>query len=177
MPVKFYTPTEADLEAIRTSFAYDPVTGKLTWLIHNGARCPSARRGPGDEAGGLTDRGYRDVTLGGRRYRVHRIGWFLETGTWPVDEIDHRSLDKSDNRFTNLREATHQENMRNRNAHVNNPTGVKGVYWVEDRGYWRARLRLNGKNINIGCYSTMEEARDAYTKAAEAVFGEFARAS
>ena len=48
-------------------------------------------------------------------YSSHRLAWFLATGEEPSDIfIYHKNGIKTDNRFINLRLATHQEKMWNR---------------------------------------------------------------
>jgi hypothetical protein len=40
-----------------------------------------------------------------------------------------------------------------------------------------ARIKIDGKHRHLGCFSTPEEARNAYASAAVKHFGEFARLS
>jgi hypothetical protein len=57
--------------------------------------------------------GYLCVQVGQRRYRSHRLAWFLTYGYWPK-LIDHIDRNKINNRLSNLREATLAENSRNK---------------------------------------------------------------
>ena len=45
-----------------------------------------------------------------------------------------------------------------------NSSGYKGVYPKRKR--WSAKIHVNGKNVNIGCFATKEEAARAYDAAA-----------
>ena len=36
---------------------------------------------------------------------------------------------------------------------------VRGVYWHKQRGKWAACIRHNGKNISLGLYDDLEEAK------------------
>lgn len=90
------------------------------------------------------------------------------------EEVDHINGDVYDNRRSNLRPASHQQNMRNRKIHRNNTSGYKGVTWHSHRKKWWARIRINGKQTSLGMYATKEAAHEAYCKAAEEHFGEFA---
>ena len=87
---------------------------------------------------------------------------------------DHKNGNTLDNRRTNLRAATNQQNQLNRGKPSNNRTGYKGVYptWG---GRWRARLFIHRKGINGGTYDTKEEAATAYNLIAKEHFGEFAQ--
>lgn len=40
-----------------------------------------------------------------------------------------------------------------------------------------ARIRVKGVDVQVGCFSTPDEAHAAYVAAAETHFGEFARAA
>jgi hypothetical protein len=60
-------------------------------------------------------------------YLGHRLAWLYMVGVWPDDEIDHWNRDPSDNRFTNLRDATHAKNGFNSGKRSNNSSGRKGV--------------------------------------------------
>ncbi len=84
-------------------------------------------------------------------------------------EVDHRDGDGLNNVKANLRAATHAENMGNRRRNANNTSGFKGV--SAKKGRWLARLA--GKDI--GLFDSPEEASEAYKKAAEKKYGEFAR--
>lgn len=87
--------------------------------------------------------------------------------------IDHINHNMSDNRLSNLRVCTIQENGMNRKTSKNNKLGVKGVYQIKS-GKYKAQIKFNQKTIRIGEYNTVKEAADAYDKKALELFGEFA---
>jgi HNH endonuclease len=66
-----------------------------------------ARRGAaaGAVAGSLNSSGYLIIGIDYRRYLAHRLAFLWVEGRWP-DGIDHCNLDRKDNRWCNLREAT-----------------------------------------------------------------------
>jgi hypothetical protein len=106
-----------DLEALRAKFIYDPDTGEFRFredsYRRSGKRMILLRRA-GDLAGGKPVEGrYRVITIDGVNYPAHRLAWLYVTGRWPHPEIDHIDGDRTNNRFANLREVTHSENMRN----------------------------------------------------------------
>jgi hypothetical protein len=101
--------------------------------------------------------------------------------------IDHRDGDGLNNQRENLRRATQTQNMQNqRTLRVSERTRqkasrFKGVSYslVHKRDTltkpWRCRIRVSGILINIGWFSTQEEAACAYNEAAIKHFGDFAQ--
>src|SRR3990167_5558909 len=87
------------------------------------------------------------------------------------EEVDHINGDGFDNRKSNLRIATRQQNAMNQHR-VSPTTGYRGVYkkW---NGFY-AGLETKGKSIHFGVYKTAIEAARAYNKGAKQYFGEFA---
>lgn len=57
----------------------------------------------------------------------------------------------------------------------NNTSGARGVYYVEKTNKWRARIKFRGKLINLGTFSTIEDATKARRRAEDKYFGEFIR--
>lgn len=100
--------------------------------------------------------------------------WALCTGVWPAEEIDHVNRVCSDDRLTNLRPATRQQNASNRKVHRNNRLGIMGVYYFRRTRKFRAMIRLGGRSVHLGYFPTAHEAAEAYARAARAGRGEFA---
>lgn len=146
---------------------YEPETGWFTWRIS------SAVAKPGERAGGGHGLGYRSIGLDYRKYLEHILAWFYMTGTWPTKEVDHINLDKSDNRWENLREATRSQNGHNKNQNPRNKTGTKGVHLHGNK--YRARLWVDGKDFDLGSYDTIEEASAARRAAEKLYLGNFAK--
>lgn len=90
--------------------------------------------------------------------------------------VDHKDyLQTLDNRTENLRYATASQQMANRGKFRNSTSPYKGITLRPECNLWRARIVINGKRVGLGHYKTAEEAHAAYSKAAIAHFGEFAR--
>ena len=85
--------------------------------------------------------------------------------------IDHINRDISDNRISNLRDVTPVQSCMNRGIQSNNTHGDKGVTFT--RGYWKASIRVNKQNINIGHFKNKTDAVLAYENAAKEYCGEF----
>lgn len=126
-------------------------------------------RGTFDESNG-----YYHLQINKKKYYAHRLAWFYVYGVWPDLHIDHINGNRLDNSFLNLREATRSENQWNKSFSKSNRLGVKGVRWVANRGRFRATISIDGKYKNVGSFLTLEEAADAYDKAALEYFGEYA---
>ena len=89
-------------------------------------------------------------------------------------DTDHINGNKLDNRKKNLRICSRTENSRNSKIRSNNTSGFKGVHWHGALKKWRARIKVNGKCIHLGCFDDKKSAHNAYCKASEILFGEFA---
>lgn len=159
------------LDRLRELLSYDPDTGLFVWRVNK-----RGHRKTGDIAGSLDKSGYWIIRLDQRNYPAHRLAWLYMTGEWPAHHIDHRDLDKANNRWANLRQATVSQNLANRRKYKNNQSGFKGVIWHARDKRWRADIRKNGKGYFLGNFRTPEEAHAAYRVAAERLYGEFARA-
>ena len=158
---------ELNAETVRQIFDCDPETGRLTWRVYR-PKCPI-----GAEVGTLHHKGYRRVLYNWRSYGVHRIIWLYVYGEWPKDQIDHINGIRDDNRITNLREATNQQNQWNRPVKKGATTGIKGVR-RHQKGF-QVSVQKDGREQYIGYYSDAEVARAAY-RSAIAHRGEFRRA-
>ena len=159
---------------IKSLLSYDPDTGVLTWIN------PAAnhRELIGREAGWINSAGYREVRVLGRMYRAHRLAWLWMTGEWPAFHIDHANRVRSDNRWSNLRDATRLQQLGNTGPRSTNKGGHRGVYYFGGRNRrkskpWRAVIVANGKRRYLGYFDTVEEAATAYDTAAREVYGEF----
>lgn len=97
------------------------------------------------------------------------------TGDWPPDDVDHRDLNKANNKWTNLRLATRSQNVANGARRTDNRSGFKGV--TRRGNKWEARIRAGGLLHYLGLFETTEAAHEAYCAAAAKLHGEFARAA
>ena len=154
---------------LRETLHYDPETGVFTW------RVPPARNVKnGSVAGCLTSHGYIQIGVKNRLYAAHRLAWLYVYGKWPTNLIDHINGVRSDNRITNLREATSAENQYNILKEKNNTSGVKGVTWSKQHKKWRAQCRVNGKNHRLGLFADICEAEQVVKQFREQHHGKFA---
>lgn len=88
-------------------------------------------------------------------------------------EIDHKDEVKHNCQRGNLRPATRAQNVMNQGPRKSNKLGVKGVRFLDGRYY--ARIMVDGKEIPLGGYATLDEASAARLGAERYYFGEFAK--
>ena len=87
---------------------------------------------------------------------------------------DHINRNPLDNRKSNLRIATHSENMKNRKKFKNNTSGITGVYFNKNKSKWEAHISNNGKVTYLGSFNNKDEAINARLSAELEYYGEFA---
>lgn len=73
-------------------------------------------------------------------------------------EVDHINRDRLDNRRSNLRVVTKQGNRQNMPSHNGSSSRFRGVHWAALQQKWRARIRVNGKNMHLGLFDNEDEA-------------------
>lgn len=87
--------------------------------------------------------------------------------------IDHRNGDGLDNRRSNLRECTQNQNCQN--TKVRKGRRFKGCYFSVQARMFIAAIHYQGKKIHLGSFNNQISAAIAYDKAALKYYGEFAR--
>lgn len=155
-----------DYETASALFEYEPATGIVTRKVTRRAYRKGERAGWFD-----TSSGYRRIMFDRKSILEHRLAFLLMTGRHPTGEIDHINRDPRDNRWENLREATHSQNCAN--SRRKKPGKLKGAYWHRDRKKWQASIRDGTRLRYLGLHETPEEAHAAYVKAGKEIYGAF----
>ena len=151
---------------------YDPNTGKIFWLkrdvdLFSDGNLHSAEtncrrwntRFAGKEAfTSINGDGYYQGSIFCRTYSAHRVIWAMETGAWPVDQIDHKDHVRTHNRMANLRKATSQTNNKNQSMRTDNTSGHTGISWHKTKGKWLAYIKMNSQQIHLGYFHSKNEA-------------------
>ena len=125
---------------------------------------------------------YAQLKICGKPCRLHRIiaEVFLNGGkpllpTQQIDHIEPADGSHAQDRLSNLRIASHGQNLMNQRIARNNTSGYKGVTWHKRAGKWMARIMSCGRLKHLGYFTTPEAAALAYDKAAKELHGDFAR--
>ena len=165
-----------DAGFIRSALHYDHETGIFTWRHRVGIYRGINNRCAGTIAGTPDGNGYISIRIDQHRFKAHRLAWCWMMGSDPASDIDHIDCDRSNNRFANLRIATRTQNLGNSSKRFDNTSGHKGVCWDKRAKKWKASICISGNSMHLGNFYNIEDAAEAYKRAAINHFGEeFAR--
>lgn len=114
----------------------------------------------------IAKNGYPTTTIKDKNIPMHTFLGFK----W----YDHQNQNKLDNRKSNLRPCTKQENQRNCSISKNNTSGFTGVTWSKNRQKWVAQIMVDYKTINLGRFVNKDDAIRARLLAEAKYFKEFA---
>ena len=135
--------------AIERGYTYDPETG----LIYN-------------KYGKIYKRnvnGYIQLLLSNNENKfklyAHQFAWYWINKEC-VEQLDHINGIRNDNRISNLRAVTQQQNQWNK-------INCKGYCWHRKNNKYQSQIKLNNKLIYLGSFNTEQEARNAYLAAKE----------
>ena len=109
---------------------------------------------------------YTQKSDGGKRTTILMHRMLLEPGV--SEEVDHKNLDKLDNRRQNLRLCTRSQNNANRPS----ANRYKGVRWSKNA--WQSEIKKDREYIYLGRFKTAVMAARKYDEKALELFGEFA---
>lgn len=159
-------------EEIFSKLSVDTETGRVTWI-----KAPRTHpRMQGQEAGSMrpTQAGKFYCVIKIRKIAVKRghIVFLAKHGHWPSPCLDHINGDSTDDRSCNLREATVQQNAMNHKKRAKRSALPMGIRILGGR--FQARIGFNKKQIHLGCFDTLEEARQVYLSQRKELFGEYA---
>jgi len=110
--------------------------------------------------------GYLQTAINNKRFSFHRIVYYAHNQDWDIynssmnNSIDHIDRDKLNNNISNLRVVNHRENSLNRDFIDN----AKGYYYYKPNKKYKARIKLNNKDIYLGLFETELEASNKFQK-------------
>lgn len=156
-------------ERLREVLRYDPLTGLFTNLVKRGNLPVGAIAGCRCHV-----HGYIVIGIDYEQHRAQRLAWLYMKGSWPLHEVDHRDRDRANNRWSNLRPATHAQNSTNAGNRLPNTSGYRGIVLVKRTGMWLAKVVACGRQHYFGTYVDPADAARAYDRGATQLHGEFA---
>lgn len=106
-----------------------------------------------------------------RKIGMHSFVFAVEKGTM-IDHIDGNGLN---NQKSNLRIATHAQNMRNCKGHDKSTSKFKGVSKYRNTNIWVAQIYCNGEKQHLGYFKNEIDAAKKYDSKAKELFADFAR--
>jgi len=161
--------TELTQQRLKDLLEYDPETGQFRRVVATGRH---GRWKINSVAGNLNCKlGYIQISIDGVLYYAHRLAWLYMNGKWPEHEIDHKDLDRANNRWVNLRAATHLQNMANLA-----PRGsLKWAHFDKQTKMWRPQIKINGKMFSGKRVNSPQEAHEICAKLSVQYSGEFSR--
>jgi len=119
----------------------------------------------------LSGKGYAERYNGQKKSPIKMHSQIMNTPNGLF--CDHINGNRLDNRKSNLRLVTNQQNLCNRGKASNNTSGYKGVSFQCKK--WYAKITSFGKQHHLGSFKEKIDAARAYDKAAKELHGEFAR--
>ena len=155
---------EFSVEVLKEWVSYDPLTGLFTNIKDRGKR--SRKNCPVGKVLGTVYRcGYVHIALMGYNYRAHQLAFLYMEGRWS-NGIDHKNNNRACNIWTNLIEADHSRNSKNRSEDTRNTSGHVGILPTK-HGTWKAQITVNGVFHYLGSHKTKDEAINARKRAAK----------
>jgi hypothetical protein len=112
--------------------------------------------------------GYIQIMINKKMYLLHRLIYKYHNEDWDItdistnNEIDHKNIDKTNNKIENLRVVNNSQNQRNQNKKINCSSKYIGVSWDKNANKWKAGIGINNKVKYLGLFIIEEEAAEAY---------------
>lgn len=128
-------------DKLKEAVFYDPATGVMTKL----------KTGKSDWCKQF--HGHNLVVIDGVTYKLHRLAWLYMTGSWPVNHIDHIDGDPTNNKWSNLRDVTRSQNLRNQHRSKRDDCGV-----YRQKNRWVVVIRQHGKTNFHGSFINKADA-------------------
>lgn len=161
-------------EEILALLAVDLKCGRLFW---RGPNKYCAQIHAGKEAGGISGTiasgFYWTIRINGKLYRRSALIFCIVNGRFPKILADHINGNSLDDKPSNLREATHMQNMWNRKRRRQQILPM-GVRMIPKSGRYQARIVCNKTMHHLGAFDTPEAAQAVYLQKRQEMYGEFA---
>lgn len=144
-------PTEISIELLHQKFIYDPETGALTnrkngkpaftTTCHWGYRCACV----------TISKGVKKLV------KAHRVAFALMEGRWPNGDVDHIDGNRSNNRWSNLRECSRSENLHNQ-VKTRKKSNLPANISITTSGSFQVHVWHQGRFVTQKTFTTLDEA-------------------
>ncbi|MBK6616815.1 MAG: hypothetical protein IPG31_00025 [Nitrosomonas sp.] len=154
------------VEEARELWSYNPDTGELIWKVDR----------PFCNTSGMVAVGAcRAVRFNNRLMTKAIIAFGIYTGAWPKSGEKMLFMDKDikNLKWDNLACGTWSKATGARRMNSTNTSGVRGVHLDKRSQKWIAYICVQGKQLHLGRFDTIEKAAAARHVAAKEYFGEF----
>lgn len=143
---------------------YNTETGQVLWKHREGDSSSTNRfnsRYRGKQVGFINTDGYYrfNIIFNGVQNLVylHRVCYYIVHRVVP-SVVDHINHNRADNRISNLRNITKEENSKNMRKFCTNTSGFSGVTYFKRDDVWQACIWHNNKSIHLGYFKNKEDA-------------------
>jgi len=112
-----------------------------------------------------------------RLHSLHREIMQVFDKLMVVDHREHKNQGTLNNRKSNLRVASDEDNSKNRKSkNSNNKSGFRNVFWSTGDNRWIVALQINGKQTYFGRFKfeDLKKAGECAEKARQEIYKEFA---
>ena len=145
---------------------YEPITGIFTYTVSEGTR-----KKEGEIAGGIkkattgdhNNNARRILDINYKKYAAHRLAFLFMQNHMPTSKeiVLARDGDLTNTSFSNLYITDNRDKQIKTKTYKSCKTGIRGVAKRTDSksDKWRVTVRdKSNKRVNIGSYSTIDEA-------------------
>jgi len=114
--------------------------------------------------------GYYTIHLRPKNHKLAVLIWVTFNGEYDrkKNQVNHKDLDKSNNRLDNLECIYVRENQCHSQQKIHNKT-MMGCYFDNNKRKWIALISEGGKQRYLGAFSTQEEGHDRYLQEVEKI--------
>lgn len=158
-------------EYLKECLDYDPESGIFKWKERPVSHFKDGKRFKvqticnnwnsryfNEEVGSLYKNKYKLIAINNKKYLTHRLAWLYMEGYFPENMIDYIDMNKSNNKWSNLREVSKICNTQNCRVSKNNTSGVTGVHQEKGSQRWCSQIQIKGKHKILGCYKNFNDA-------------------
>ena len=126
-------------------------------------------------SGGVKDKIYPVRWMNNKKHILQKVSQFIMKAPRGL-VVDHINGDTLDNRRSNLRICTKQQNGWNRGKTLRVTTSkYKGVHFDRRTKKWRAMIKYNNRKMHIGSFKNERDAARGYDHKAAELFGKYAK--